>query len=131
MTIRRREFLGAAGGLTLAAICEPSLSAQDSPALLLVNGKIHTMDATNRVVSQALVQNGRFTAVGNNLASPRGVRRVDLKGKTVIPGIIDAHNHIVLVGNRPGWSTPLEHTFTIADTIAALKARAANVPAGE
>ena len=26
-------------------------------------------------------------------------------GKTVIPGIIDAHNHIVLVGNRPGWNT--------------------------
>jgi predicted amidohydrolase YtcJ len=52
-------------------------------------------------------------------------------GKTVIPGIIDAHNHIVLVGNRPGWHTPLEHVFTIPDAIAELKARSNQVPAGE
>jgi predicted amidohydrolase YtcJ len=49
----------------------------------------------------------------------------------VIPGIIDAHNHIVLVGNRPGWHTPLEHVFTIPDAIAALNARSAAVPPGE
>jgi predicted amidohydrolase YtcJ len=49
----------------------------------------------------------------------------------VIPGIIDAHNHIVLVGNRPGWNTPLEHVFTIPDAIAALNARSSAVPAGE
>ena len=89
------------------------------------------MDAANRIVSQALIQNGRFAAVGNNVSIPRNVRRIDLKGKTVIPGIIDAHNHIVLVGNRPGWHTPLEHVFTIPDAIAALKARSAGVPAGE
>ena len=52
-------------------------------------------------------------------------------GKTVIPGIIDAHNHIVLVGNRPGWHTALEHVFTIPDAIAALKARSRAVPSGE
>ena len=51
MTIRRREFLGAAGGLTLAAICEPSLSAQDSPALLLVNGKIRSEEHTSELQS--------------------------------------------------------------------------------
>src|SRR5262249_50743797 len=37
----------------------------------------------------------------------------------------------VLVGNRPGWHTPLEHVFTIPDAIAALKARTADVPRGE
>src|SRR6202023_1941514 len=100
--------------------------------LALLNGKIHTMDANNRVVSQALIQNGRFAAVGNNIAVPRGnVRRIDLKGRTVIPGIIDAHNHIVLVGNRPGWHTPLEHVNTIPDAIAVLKMRSTEVPSGE
>ena len=50
----------------------------------------------------------------------------------MLPGIIDGHNHIVLVGNRPGWSTPLEHVFTIPDAIAALKTDAARrLPAGE
>jgi predicted amidohydrolase YtcJ len=89
------------------------------------------MDPANRVVPQVLIQNGRFTAVGNNLPVPRNVKRVDVKGRTVIPGLIDAHNHIVLVGNRPGWHTPLEHVFTIPDAIAVLKARGAEVPSGE
>ena len=131
--LRRRQFLGGAGAVALGAWSGAKLLAQ-APAgdIVLVNGKIHTMDANNRVVSQVLIQNGRFTAVGNNLTMPRGnVRRVDLKGKTVIPGLIDAHNHIVLVGNRPGWSTPLEHVFTIPDALAALKTRSAEVPAGE
>src|SRR5262245_21386848 len=90
------------------------------------------MDASNRVVARALIRNGRFVAVGDNVAAQgANVRTVNLMGKTVIPGLIDAHNHIVLVGNRPGWHTPLEHVLTIPDAIAALKARSAEVPRGE
>src|SRR5581483_6314336 len=131
----RRQFLGGAGALALSGLGGARLLGQprrvDAPDFLLVNGKIHTMDANNRVVSQALIENGRFTAVGNRISAPRMVRRVDLKGRTAIPGLIDAHNHIVLVGNRPGWHTPLEHVFTIPDAVAALKARSMEVPAGE
>ena len=73
------------------------------------------------MVSQVLIQNGRVAAVGNSIPIPRGrIMRIDLKGKTVIPGLIDAHNHIVLVGNRQSWHTPLEHVFTIPEAIAAL-----------
>jgi len=129
--IGRRQFLGGAGTLAFGGLGGARLLGQPrraaAPDLLLVHGTIHTMDANNRVVSQALVGNGRFTAVGNNISAPRSVRRVDLKGRTAIPGLIDAHNHIVLVG----WHTPLEHVFTIADAIAALQARAGSVPAGE
>ncbi len=132
MAMKRRDFLYSTGlalaGTKLLAQAPASNAGGD---VLLVNGKIHTMDPMNRIVSQALIQNGRFTAVGNKISAPKGARRIDLKGKTALPGIIDAHNHIVLVGNRPGWHTPLEHVFTIPDAIAALKARAANVPANE
>jgi predicted amidohydrolase YtcJ len=135
----RRQFLGYAGALVFSGLSNAKLLAQSQPPvasaatdLLIVNGKIHTMDADNRVVPQALIQNGRFTAVGDNISIPPGnVRRVDIGGRTVIPGIIDAHNHSVLVGNRPGWHTPLEHVFTIPDAIEALKARSTGVPAGE
>src|SRR6516165_1343896 len=137
----RRQFLGGTamaalghtlGVETLVAQAPRTTASDEGTDLLLVNGSIHTMDATSRVVSTALVRNGRFAAVGNSVPSQaRGVRRIDLKGKTVIPGLIDAHNHIVLVGNRPGWHTPLEHVFTIPDAIAALKKRAADVPSGE
>jgi predicted amidohydrolase YtcJ len=137
----RRQFLGSAGAgaLALSGLSGAGMLLRAQPTtgagtadLALVNGKIHTMDPNNRVVSQVLIQNGRFAAVGNNISLPRGrVRRIDLKGRTVIPGLIDAHNHIVLVGNRPGWHTPLEHVFTIPDAIAALNARSAAVPPGE
>jgi len=131
----RRQFLGYAGALACSGVGSPKLLGQARPVpatdLLIVNGKIHTMDPVNRIVPQALIQNGRFIAVGDNVSVPPGVRRVDVGGRTVIPGIIDAHDHIVLVGNRPGWSTPLEHVFTIPDAIAALKTRSTAVPAGE
>ena len=40
-----------------------------------------------------------------------GTKVVDLRGRTVVPGIIDNHNHIVLMGNRPGYHTPLENAL--------------------
>lgn len=144
--ISRKQFIGGAaaagaavglgGGMGAAKLyAQPSsagAAADDGRDLALVNGKIWTMDPENRVVSQALIRNGRFAAVGSGVAAQGGdVRVVNLKGKTVIPGIIDGHNHIVLVGNRPGWSTGLEHVFTIPDAIAALQARVPEVPPGE
>jgi len=133
--LSRRQFIGgaaAAAGLAFGPSSSVRAQGRGSAAidLALANGRIHTMDAANRVVSQVVIRNGRFAAVGDKLAT-RGLKTIDLKGRTVIPGIIDAHNHIVLVGNRPGWHTPLEHVLTIPDAIAALKARAAKVPAGE
>jgi len=136
----RREFLGgaAAAALSLGSsggiatlFAQGGQAANDGRDLALINGKIHTMDKNNTVVSQVLIRNGRFIAVGNNVGRGGNIRTVNLMGKTVIPGIIDAHNHIVLVGNRPGWHTPMEHVFTIPDAIAAYKARSTEVPAGE
>src|SRR5215218_8732384 len=77
-----------------------------------------------------LVVNGRFVEMGKNIPRNDKARVIDVGGRTVIPGIIDAHNHIVLVGNRPGYHTPMEHVFTIPDAIAAYQARAATVPRG-
>jgi predicted amidohydrolase YtcJ len=143
MKSSRRKFLGgaaAAAGFVVGNRLASRVQAQvpggraapaaPAPDLLLVNGRIHTMDPANRVVSQLLIRGGRFAAVGNDVGKPAGLEAIDLRGRTVVPGIVDAHNHIVLVGNRPGWHTPLEHVFTISDAVAALKARAGSVPSG-
>ena len=138
--LSRRQFMGSAavfavgGKLSLATIyAQPQQAAANAVSdLAFINGRIHTMDPNNRIVSQAVIRDGRFAAVGDNVAGQAAnIRRVNLMGKTVIPGIIDAHNHVVLVGNRPGWHTPLEHVFTIPDAIAELKARSGEVPRGE
>ena len=118
--------LGAAGAaLGGGKVPATPKSAANDPdreyeAIVLRKGKIHTMDGSNRVVEEARIENGRFVEVGSHV-DPRNAKLFNLKGRTVIPGIIDAHNHIVLVGNRPGWNTPVEHVFTIPDVIAALQ----------
>ena len=74
------------------------------PTLIIYNGKIMTMDdetATTNVgtIVQAMaVRNNEILAIGTNdeilsLAGPK-TDRIDLHGKTVIPGIIDSHTHI-------------------------------------
>ena len=49
--------------------------------------------ATNQVI---LVENGKFTAVGGNVAIPKDARIIDLSNLTVLPGLVDAHNHLAL-----------------------------------
>jgi predicted amidohydrolase YtcJ len=100
--------------------------------LRLINGRINTMNASNAVVQEVTVQNGRFTAVGRG-SGPRlspCTRTIDLRGRTVVPGLIDNHNHIVLLGIRPGYHTPLESAASIAEVQSAIAARAKTVPAG-
>ena len=129
--------VGAAVGTPEAAAAQArgqaAAGAQPSVAdeLVLVNGRIHTMDAKNAVATTVTIRDGRFTAVGG--AVPRaaaGRRIIDLRGRTVIPGIIDNHNHIVAMGNRPGHHTPLENATSIADVQAIIAARAAAAPKG-
>lgn len=101
-------------------------------AIRLVNGKIHTMDRQNRVVSSVLIENGEFAAVGEQGgASPGCTRVINLHGRTVVPGLIDNHNHIVLLGLRPGNDVRLDKARSIAKAQQLLSARAATVPPGE
>src|SRR5690606_19351641 len=124
--------------LSLAAILvlPGAAGAQDAPCgpgsdLLLVNGRIHTMDPDGRVVSTAHILGNRFAAVGGEPSPTRCTEVIDLDGRTVVPGLIDNHNHIVLLGLRPGHDVRLENARSIDDAPETLAAKAAEVPAGE
>lgn len=65
--------------------------------LVLVDGKVVTVDSEDSIVEAVAVRDGRIVAVGDSsdvmgLAGD-GTRVVDLGGRTVLPGIIDSHTH--------------------------------------
>lgn len=74
-----------------------AISAQNDPDAIYYNGKFSTMDAAGSVAGAVAVKDGKFLSIGNaddikKLAGP-GTKMIDLGGKTVIPGLIDAHCH--------------------------------------
>ena len=116
----------------LASQCAYSQVCSDPTELRLVNGEIHTMDTDFSVVSAVSIANGRFVAVGDDDASGACTRTIDLEGRTVVPGLIDNHVHILLAGLRPGHETrAVESAQNIEEVQAAIRARAAGVPEGE
>jgi predicted amidohydrolase YtcJ len=102
------------------------------PELILVNGRFHTMDARNTIARTVSIRNGRFLTVGDAAPARRpGTRVIDLRGRTVVPGLIEAHVHSVSLANRPGYHTILENTTSIRDIQEALATRRRGVPEGQ
>src|SRR5580698_246047 len=93
----------------------------DSRNLKLVNGKIVTMDKKNSIVSSITIQNGIFDSTTRPAPC---TKIIDLHGRTVIPGLVDNHNHIVQLGLRPGHDTRIETAASMADVQALIAARA-------
>jgi predicted amidohydrolase YtcJ len=109
----------------------PAPGVLDETTLALVNGKIHTMDAGDKVVNTVTIRHNRIVAAGG--AAPKagsGVRIINLGGHTVVPGLVEPHIHIVSLGNRPGYHTILENTTSIRDVQEALSSRRKDVPEG-
>jgi predicted amidohydrolase YtcJ len=128
-------FAATAVGAALAAAqaqTAPSPACPSGRALLLTNGRIHTMDARRTIVSRVRIAGGRFVDVGDAATSAgECTDTVDLRGRTAIPGMIDNHFHVQLVGNRPGYETrTIETAFSIADVQQVIRDRARNVPDG-
>ena len=131
----RRGFLtlgaGALGFTKTGHAQTAPLQALDENTTVLANGKIHTMDAANSVVNAVAIRHNRILAVGG--AVPKaggGVRVINLGGRTVVPGLVEPHIHIVSLGNRPGYHTILENTASIKEVQEALVSRRKDVPAG-
>jgi imidazolonepropionase-like amidohydrolase len=96
---------GACAVLGLAAgISAYAQDCFDHTDLQVVHGNIHTMDAEFSVVSAARIANGRIVSVGESTPGPC-TRVIELDGRTVIPGLIDNHVHLLLTFIRPGHET--------------------------
>src|SRR5215471_11534098 len=93
-TVVSRVLLGLVGGLMLLAV---KASAQ-APDMILYNGKIVTVDSNDTIVQAVAITGNKIAATGTTeaiqaMAGPN-TQKLDLKGRTVIPGIIDTHRHM-------------------------------------
>ncbi|MGE3274032.1 MAG: amidohydrolase family protein [Vicinamibacterales bacterium] len=102
--------------LALLLVCAwPALAAAQVTAIRagrLLDPEAGTV-ATGQVI---LVENGRFTAVGADVAIPPGAEVIDLQGLTVMPGLVDAHNHLALTYKEEPESNVYYLTYVMDST---------------
>ena len=103
--------------------------------IVLRHGIILTVDATDRVAEAIAVRDGRVIGVGTDASVAKFVggktKVIDLAGRTVTPGLIDTHAHLLLSGLDELVSVNLGQATSIADLTAKVKARADAAPAGD
>jgi predicted amidohydrolase YtcJ len=104
-----------------------------APDLILVNGRIHTIDDGNPAATAVAIRDGRFVAVSsdNEVRTLAGstTRIEDLGGAAVVPGLIDAHNHLQATG-RMLRDVQLFDTRAIPEIVARVAARVAESAPG-
>src|ERR1700752_2741850 len=86
----------------IVSSCE--LSAQTAD-IIMTNGKVFTADARQLYVQALAIKDNKVLAIGTDSEIVRmasaGTNRIDLGGRTVVPGFNDAHDH-------PGWLAPVD-----------------------
>ncbi len=129
--------------LQLLALCLSGLAvlpvaAEDASAdRILTGGRILTVDSEDRVVEALAIRKGRILATGTTaeierLAGPT-TERIDLRGRTATPGLIDAHLHFSEGGLLRLTNIDLSYPVvkSIADVVHAVRERSATAKAGE
>ena len=115
----------------------PTPSLEGPADLVLLNGKVITVDAADTIAQAVAIKNGRIQAVGSDeairaLVGP-DTETVDLAGRSLTPGLIDAHNHFQVMGLMNGYYVPLmpPEVRTLAELQAKLQETVAQTPPGE
>jgi predicted amidohydrolase YtcJ len=127
----RREFLRSVGAFALSASLPLD---RTEPELILYNGNIITINDRQPRAEAVAIADGRFLAVGTTeklqtLATGK-TRKINLEGRTVVPGFIDAHTHPAEAGVLHLRRVDCD-LRSISEIQRAIRERAAKTPAGQ
>jgi predicted amidohydrolase YtcJ len=131
-----RRALAVAVAVLMVVVALSVIRAQQPQAdLILSNGKILTVDERFTIAQAVAVTGDRIVAVGSNqdvnrLAGP-ATRRIDLRGQTVVPGLIDNHMHLLRYGTTWKYEVRWDGVETRKAALDLLRARAQTVKPGE
>ncbi len=123
-------------GLWFAGAAPVAAQQRDfnAPDLVLMNGKVLTLDERSSVTEAIAVRDGKILATGSSASikalAGAGTRVIDVSGKTVIPGLIDTHAHFKAAG-LGDYVVIMGRAKTVAEALEAIKAFAAKKKPGE
>jgi len=130
-----RTAIAGSAALILAAVSS-NVAAQTRADLLLVNGRVLTVDSTDRVAQAVGIAGNRIIVVGTTAeverAAAPNARRIDLAGRTVTPGLLDAHAHFSDGGAERLYVLDLSYpnVKSVPDVATAVGSKAAAAPKG-
>jgi len=101
---------------------------------IFFNGRIRTFDPKVKSARAIAVSDGRIVAVGSDSdvkgSAPRGCDKMDLGGRTVVPGFIDSHTHFINMG-IDSMNVDLMNTKSLEEAMAKMAGAAKKTPEGE
>lgn len=133
----RGRFLAASAAAGVAAAALPKRAFSTEPATVFYGGSVVTMDDAIPNAEAVAISGGTILAVGSKdrvtSAAGAGARIVNLDGRTLMPGLIDPHQHPIPGGIMLTQMTNVgfDTYKTKGDVIAALKAKVQGLPSGQ
>ncbi|MGB5954455.1 amidohydrolase [Pseudomonas sp.] len=139
----RRKFLGVASTLALGSVLGRNAVAEilrtgestvtDSvPEIIFRNGQITTLDRAKPVASAVAIKDGKFLAVGEDqeimALAGSATRVIDLKRRSVLPGLFDNHTHVIRGGLNYNLELRWDGVRSLADALEMLKRQVAVTP---
>jgi predicted amidohydrolase YtcJ len=95
------------------------------PDLILHGGKIITLDRSSRLAQALSVRSGHVAAVGDDAALLKDAapttQLIDLEGRSVLPGLFDAHPHADREGLKARGGIPIAGLHSVADIVEVVK----------
>jgi predicted amidohydrolase YtcJ len=119
----------------LAAAAALLYSQNAAPDIILTGGKIITVDERFSIAQAVAIRGERIAAVGSNQEITQlagsSTRRIDLRGRAVVPGLIDNHMHLLRAGTTWAKEVRFDGVFTRKQAIELLQTRAKSAGPGQ
>jgi imidazolonepropionase-like amidohydrolase len=91
--------------------------SQSDDSFALKGATVHTVSSPKILNATILVEKGKISAVGEDVRIPDGVKILDVRGKVIIPGLIDIHSHLGVLADSNEYSQPIGPEHRALDAI--------------